>query len=104
MPVKVNYYVKDKEGFALEDKTYYSEEENLYLWQHIYRARKEAGVSRDNFFIINTSCSPHKKPTWINPDWPVIPFPKLKKTRLAFGRYVIEKPPKPVELDTEEPI
>lgn len=102
MPVKVYYFVKDKEGYSSEDKTYYSEEENLYLWQHINRARKEAGVSRENFFIINTSCSPRKKSTWICPDWPVTPFPKLKKTKLAFGRYVIEKPPEPVDLDIED--
>jgi hypothetical protein len=99
MPVKVFYYTKDKEGFALPDETYESIEEDLFLWQHINNARKQAGVPRERFFIINTSCSPRKKSTWVNPDWPLVPFPSLKKTRLAFGRYVIEKAPEPVDPD-----
>ena len=102
MPVKVYYYTKDKDGYTLDTKVYEStpeDEDKLFLWQHINNARKQSGAPRDRFFIINTSCSPRKKPTWINPDWPVIPFPKLKKTKLAFGRYVIEKPPEPVDPD-----
>lgn len=99
MPVKVFYYVKDREGFALSDQVYESEEEGLYLWQHINNARKQAGVSRENFVLINTSCIQRKKVTWVDPSWPVVPFPKLKKTKLAFGRYVIEKPPEPVDPD-----
>ena len=104
MPVKVYYYTEDKDGYCTPNAVYEStpdDEDGLYLWQHINKARKQAGVLRERFFIINTSCSPRKKSTWICPDWPVIPFPKLKKTKLAFGRYVIEKPPEPVDPDYE---
>jgi hypothetical protein len=101
MPVKVYYYVKDREGFALPDQTYESDEEGLYLWQHINSARKAAGVPRERFVLITTSCIQRKKSNWVNPDWPVVPFPKLKKAKLAFGRYVIEKAPDPVDPDHE---
>ena len=102
MPVKVYYYTEEKDGFCTPEAVYESppeDEDGLFLWQHINKARKQAGVPRERFFIINTSCSPRKKSTWINPDWPVVPFPKLKKARLAFGRYVIEKAPEPVDPD-----
>ena len=105
MPVKVYYYIKDKEGFALEDRIYESitGEDDLFLWQHINNARKEAKVTRERFCLIKTSCSPDKRPTWINPNWPVVPFPKLKRARLAFGRYVVDKPPKPVDPEYDQP-
>lgn len=101
MPVKVFYYIKDRDGFASEDKTYESEEDGLYLWQHINNARKQAGVTRENFVLITTSCIQRKKAKWVDPSWPVVPFPKLKKAKLAFGRYVIEKTPDPVDPDHE---
>ena len=104
MPIKIYYYTEDKDGYCTPDAVYESTPQNedaLFLWQHINNARKEAGVPRERFFIIKSSYSPRKKATWINPDWPLVPFPKLKKTRMAFGRYVIEKAPEPVDPDYE---
>lgn len=89
--VKVSYYTIDRDGYAVLG-TYESRERDLFLWQHIERARKESGASRDKFKLLTTSVSQEKTPSWIDPNWPVILFPK-KKSKLAFGRYVYEAPP-----------
>lgn len=94
--VKVFYYIKDKDGYAV-DGVYESHEE-LYLWQHIRNARIQSGAKREDFVLVNTSCIPRKKATWVNPDWPIYLVPR-KKSKLAFGRYVYEEKPKVVDQE-----
>ena len=99
--VKISYYYHDKDGYVIGGQ-YESIDRDMVLYEHINAARKQAGVSRDNFFIISSSCAPTKTPDWVNPNWPVIPFPK-KRSKLAFGRYVYE--PEPVKDENPgEPI
>ena len=100
--VKVSYYTTDKDGYVVLG-SYESRERDLFLWQHINAARKQAGVPRERFKILSTSVAPEKKPEWIDPNWPVVLFPK-KKSKLAFGRYVYEAPPITDCQTDEEPI
>jgi hypothetical protein len=100
--VKVSYYTIDKDGYV-ELGCYESRERDLFLWQHINAARKQSGASREKFKVLLTSVAPEKKPEWIDPNWPVVLFPK-KKSKLAFGRYVYEAPPITDSQTDEEPI
>ena len=100
--VKVSYYTTDRDGYVVVGE-YESRERDLFLWQHINAARKQSGASRENFKVLSTCVSQEKKPAWIDPNWPVILFPK-KKSKLAFGRYVYEAPPIIDSQTDEEPI
>ena len=100
--VKVSYYTTDRDGYVVVGE-YENRERDLFLWQHINAARKQSGASRENFKVLSTCVSQEKKPAWIDPNWPVILFPK-KKSKLAFGRYVYEAPPITDSQTDEEPI
>lgn len=84
--IEIFYHTTDKDGFMVPGH-YQSEDPSMVFSEHVEAARKQAAHTGSNFCIDRSVTKPTPRPSWIDPNWPVILVPK-KPRKTYMGRYV----------------